>query len=158
MIKDIMKLCRIQAAPLNIFILLAGYGVTSGTILDINSLQLSIIAVSGHIAFYSMNEYADVEWDTRAGKSEKPLVNGSVTENEALFVMGMSMGFCVGYSFHVLMGAPFFWFSSAMVFAGVYNLKSKTGIMSPFYLGAYGFLMFYTGLIFGMQETGTYIF
>lgn len=154
MIKDIMKLCRIQAAPLNIFILLAGYGVASGTILDTKSLQLSIIAVSGHIAFYSMNEYADMEWDRRAGKSEKPLVNGSVSECEAMFVMAMSMGFCVGYSFHVLIGAPFFWFSSAMVFAGVYNLKSKTDIMSPFYLGAYGFLMFYTGLTYGIHEIG----
>jgi len=158
MIRDVMKLCRIQAAPLNVFILLAGYGVISGTILDTNSLQLVIIAISGHMGFYSMNEYADVEWDKSAGKSEKPLVNGSVSEDQALFMIAISMGFCIGYSFHVLMGAPFFWFASALVFAGLYNLKSKRDIMSPFYLGAYGFLMFYTGMTYGIQETGIHFF
>lgn len=147
-ILEYIKLTRIQSAPLTIVTLILGYGVTTDTFIVEKTYPLILMGLSGHLGFYTMNEYFDREYDETLDKSDKPLVSGEVSYEEALAIMvGLILvSFTTALATLPLLGA-LIWVV-AMVNGATYNYYCKETPLSAVCLAVWGFLVVATGSMY----------
>jgi hypothetical protein len=158
MLRDILKLIRIQSTPVTLCILCAGYGLRRGTVLEPLIVPLLAIGAVGHWGFYSMNEYMDRHHDWRQGKDDKPLVGGGITisnyeflsistDNVQIFVM-ILIGLSVLWGAILMPTFSFLCYLGAALCGAGYNITSKTHTLSALWLAIWAELMVLSGFFY----------
>jgi len=144
-IREYLSLLRIQTGAATAFAPLLG-GLIMGQ-RDVSHLAvLFIIGLCYHIFGFVLNEYVDVEVDKKSiDLKRKPLVSSSITKNQALFIVIISI--LCGYALIVFFYRsiyPISFFSLALLLGGLYDIYGKRIIGMDFALGG-GF--FFIGLM-----------
>jgi 4-hydroxybenzoate polyprenyltransferase len=125
-IREYLSLFRIQTAAATASAPLLG-GLIMGQ-RDVSHLTiLFIIGLLCHIYGFVLNEYIDVEVDKKSiDLKKKPLVSGSITRNQALFIVIISIlcGYAlIGFFYRSIYTVSFF--SLALLFGGLYDIYGK---------------------------------
>jgi 4-hydroxybenzoate polyprenyltransferase len=124
--REYLSLFRIQTAATTATAPLLG-GLVMGQRDVIHLAVLIVIGLLYHIFGFVLNEYADIEVDRKSiDLKEKPLVSGSITKNQALFIVIVSI-ICsyalIVYFYRSIY--PISFFSLALILGGLYDLYGK---------------------------------
>jgi len=125
-IRNYLSLLRIQTAAAT-----ASAPLLGGLIMGQRELsQLAVLFIIGllcHIFGFVLNEYVDVEVDKKSMDLEKkPLVSGSITKTQALFIVILSI--LCGYALIIFFYRSIYtvaFFSIALLFGGLYDIYGK---------------------------------
>lgn len=150
MIRDYLRLVRIQSVPLTLSIMLVGYAMSTGTIFTVDGVYLFVVGTLSHTGFYSMNEVLDREWDAKQGEEMKPLVSGDIEVGRAMAVFAsltISSILLAGLVFEL---SAFAAFTIACVLGAEYNIKSKKSSLSALYLSGWSVAILMTGYLQGV--------
>lgn len=148
MIKEYARLVRVQSIPLTISIISAGFIIESGTLLDIMVIPLIVVGSLGHMGFYAMNEIYDVEWDRKADKSIKPLVNEDISTGNARVLSTALILTSVIIAALTFPTGGFISYVAACILGAVYNSRSKVDTFSSVYMGLWGCSILLTGYLY----------
>jgi len=134
-LRNYLSLLRIQTAAATASAPLLG-GLIMGQ-RDISHLAiLFIIGLLCHIYGFVLNEYVDVEVDKKSiDLKKKPLVSGSITNTQALFIVIISI--LCGYALIVFFYRSIYtvtFFSIALLFSGLYDIYGKRIVGMDFVL------------------------
>lgn len=144
-----LALCRVQSTPLTLVTLSLGYAFTGGDILSLQIIPLLVVGATAHWGMYAMNEHLDREHDFLAGKLDKPMVKGEITELQAgtfvTVIVALSMGLALEYLGSVV--ASVWWV--AILVSALYNLRSKKDWFSGLYLSIWAVAVVYSGALYG---------
>ncbi len=124
-LKSILKLTRIEHSIMLLFAVLAGELLALGTLPVLPVLVASLITpVFISMASFAINDYFDVDVDKANKKKDRPLVNGELSKETALYVTGISLFIGIFTSLFINMYA----FAIALLFgalAMLYSYKLK---------------------------------
>ena len=120
----ITKLTRIEHSAMLVLAVVAAEAI-SGTVPSLSPLLVSLVPpVFISAAAFAINDYFDVEADRENRKTERPLVNGIVTPNEALFIS--AAGFAIGIGTSLLISRYAFYIALMFsVLAVMYSARLK---------------------------------
>ena len=112
-------------------------------------LPLLLVGALGHWSVYAMNDYMDVWYDRQAGKSNKPLVSGEISEDRALYFIILSCALSFIISLLSLGPNPTALWMAAVLVGMVYNGRSKVDWFSALYLSVWAVLVTLVGAVDG---------
>jgi 4-hydroxybenzoate polyprenyltransferase len=125
-IREYLSLLRIQTGAATAFAPLLG-GLVMGQSDVLHLAVLFFIGLFYHIFGFVLNEYVDADIDNKSiDLKMKPLVSGSITKNQALFTIIISI--LCGYALIVFFYRsiyPISFFSVALLLGGLYDLYGK---------------------------------
>jgi len=134
-LREYLSLFRIQTGAATASAPLLG-GLVMGQRDVLHLAVLFFIGLFYHIFGFVLNEYVDVEVDKKSvDLKKKPLVSGSITKDQALFVVIMSV-LCsyVLIVFFYRSIYPIVFFSLALLLGGLYDLYGKRIVGMDFVL------------------------
>ena len=141
-IREYLSLLRIQTGAATALTPMIG-GLIMGQRDALHLAVLFSIGLLYHIFGFVLNEYIDVEVDNKsADLKKKPLISGSITKNQALFIVIISI--ICSYALIVFFYRsiyPITFFSLALLLGGLYNLYGKKIAGMDFVLAG-GFFFF----------------
>lgn len=140
-------LFRIQSTPMTVMALLLGYATVEGTFIRGDAIPLVVAGALAHWGMFAMNDYVDREHDmeSKEDRSDKPLINGSISIREAAYVMYVLCALplvIAAWSFNT---ASLGFFIVAYALGLAYNFASKATYLSPVLLGLWGTSVVLTG-------------
>lgn len=145
-IREYARLLRPQsAAHTGVFPLLAALIMNERNLLSL--FILFLIGVLGHIHGYVLNDYTDIELDSKVSElKKKPLVKGIIPKSHAVFVIIFTLicsyALAIIFFFSII---PLALLTSSAIFSGIYNLYGKKFPGSDFILATSMVLLFFFG-------------
>lgn len=150
-----LTLARVQSAPLTVVSLVLGYGVVTGEVFTTNITPLLVVGALAHLGGYILNDIADLEHDTTAGRDEKPLVSGEIDTRNAIAASIILILLSIIISIYTFPYGAQNVFLLSIVTGVVYNMWSKDIPLSEILLGIWGFTVIMTGAAYaGMVGEG----
>lgn len=146
MIRELVKVSRVQSAPLNIIIGTSGYMMLSGEVISSTVGWMSLMILFGHMGMYSMNELADKEHDTAQNKVDKPLVNGSLEDVDVLTFTSLHMLISLMIAIIILQPQALALYIFSLMVAFDYNITNKVTLYSPVMMGVFASSLFLVGV------------
>ena len=127
-LSEVTKLTRIEHSAMLVLAVVAAEAI-SGMIPPLLPLLISLVPpVFISASAFAINDYFDVEADRENRRIERPLVSGTITKNEALFIS--AAGFIIGIGTSMLISVYAFYVALMFsILAVMYSAKLKDMFM-----------------------------